>query len=215
MTDGYHHGDLRNALVAAAVKQAREGGPQRVVLRELLRDVGVSHNAAYRHFADRDELIRAVRDFGLEQLAIAMREAVDELPGFEDPVTAALARLRAVGASYIHFALAEPGLFRTAFFTGADQAHSRSDLSATGGTGLDQTQAVAATPPYQMLRACIDDVITAGAIPSERRDQAEFGAWSAVHGISALLLDSPLAGLDDDGRERLIAHVLDMVARGL
>jgi AcrR family transcriptional regulator len=207
-TERYHHGDLRNALVDAAVARAREGGPQRVVLRELLRDVGVSHNAAYRHFADRGELLRAVRDAALEQLAQAMREALDELPESDDPVDTAAARLRAVGARYVHFALTEPGLFRTAFFTGADAPPEANPDDTVGAAA-----AVADAPPYQILRASVDDLITVGAIPAERRDEIEIGAWSAVHGISTLLLDSPLGIVDAATRERLVKHVLDLVAR--
>jgi AcrR family transcriptional regulator len=207
-TERYHHGNLRNALVDAAVARAREGGPQRVVLRELLRDVGVSHNAAYRHFADRGELLRAVRDSALEQLAAAMRDALDELPESGDPVATAMARLRAVGARYVEFALTEPGLFRTAFFTGADEPHAAATRDKFG-----QAAAIADAPPYRILRACVDDLISVGAAPAERRDEIEIGAWSAVHGISTLLLDSPLGVVDAATRERLTEHVLDLVAR--
>ncbi|MDQ6716487.1 MAG: TetR/AcrR family transcriptional regulator, partial [Actinomycetota bacterium] len=58
-TSRYHHGDLRRALVLAATSLARAGGPDAVVLREVTRQVGVSANAAYRHFADRDALLEA------------------------------------------------------------------------------------------------------------------------------------------------------------
>jgi AcrR family transcriptional regulator len=207
----YHHGDLRNAVVTAAVEQARAGGPQGVVLRELLRQVGVSHNAAYRHFADRDDLIRAVRDAAMERLGLAMARALDELPVFDDAVTGAVARLRSVGQSYVRFALAEPGLFRTAFFTGADESQG----PAAADAALAETPNVAAALPYRILRTCVGEAVIAGAIPAERADAAEIGAWSAVHGIATLLLDSPLAPLRDDARERLIEQVLDMVTRGL
>ena len=56
----YHHGNLRETLVAAGVELARTGGPDAVVLRAVSRQAGVSHNAAYRHFADHDELLAAV-----------------------------------------------------------------------------------------------------------------------------------------------------------
>ena len=53
----YHHGSLRSALIEASIALAREGGPDRVILREAARAAGVSHSAAYRHFADRDALL--------------------------------------------------------------------------------------------------------------------------------------------------------------
>src|SRR3954454_1380253 len=71
----YHHGDLRAALVQTATELARAEGPDGVVLRETARRVGVSHNAAYRHFTDRTELMSAVASNALGELATAMREA--------------------------------------------------------------------------------------------------------------------------------------------
>ena len=72
----YHHGNLRPALVEAAVELARVSGPDGVVLREVARQTGVSHNAAYRHFADRDELLAEVAALGMSRLADAMEERV-------------------------------------------------------------------------------------------------------------------------------------------
>ena len=68
----YHHGNLRPALVEAAVALAQARGPEGVVLREVARQTGVSHNAAYRHFADREELLAEVADAAMRQLAGAM-----------------------------------------------------------------------------------------------------------------------------------------------
>src|SRR5689334_15922121 len=68
----YHHGDLRRALVSAATELAREGGPSAIVLREAARRVGVSPNAAYRHFDALPELVEAVAFAGLAELARSM-----------------------------------------------------------------------------------------------------------------------------------------------
>ncbi|HEV2796023.1 MAG TPA: helix-turn-helix domain-containing protein, partial [Nocardioides sp.] len=65
-TTPYHHGNLRDALVAAAVEAVREGGPEALSLRELARRVGGSHAAAYRHFADRDALVDVVAERALQ-----------------------------------------------------------------------------------------------------------------------------------------------------
>ncbi len=74
-TASYHHGNLRASLVEAAVGLASELGPEGLVLREVARRVGVSHNAAYRHFADRDELIAEVARHGLDELVRSMQHA--------------------------------------------------------------------------------------------------------------------------------------------
>jgi AcrR family transcriptional regulator len=72
----YHHGRLREALVDAGVTLAREQGPEAVILRAAARAAGASHNAAYRHFADRDELLRAVCERCMSRLATLMEQRV-------------------------------------------------------------------------------------------------------------------------------------------
>src|SRR6516164_4473804 len=104
----YHHGALHSALVEASIALAREGGPDRVILREAARAAGVSHSAAYRHFADREALLVEVSRHARSKLAAEMRRRVARA---KDPRQ----RLRAVGTAYVEFALTEPGLFRTAF----------------------------------------------------------------------------------------------------
>ncbi|HEU5354588.1 MAG TPA: TetR/AcrR family transcriptional regulator [Actinocrinis sp.] len=111
----YHHGDLANALTREGVALAREGGPDAVVLREAARRVGVSPAAAYRHFAGHDELRYAVKLQAQQELADAMDAALLNVESMADPAPEALRRLGAIGAAYVHFALDEPGLFRTAF----------------------------------------------------------------------------------------------------
>ena len=104
----YHHGALHSALIEASIALAREGGPDRVILREAARAAGVSHSAAYRHFSDREALLAEVSRFARNELAAEMRRRVNRT---KDPRR----RLRAVGTAYIDFALSEPGLFRAAF----------------------------------------------------------------------------------------------------
>src|SRR3954454_2698218 len=100
----YHHGDLRQALLDAGIALARDGGPDAVVLREATRRAGVVPNAAYRHFASRDELLHAVRASALAALALAMVDELRRLPPPGDAVGFARANLRAIGAAYIGFA---------------------------------------------------------------------------------------------------------------
>src|SRR5262249_21113232 len=112
----YHHGDLANALANAATDLARSGGPEAVVLREAARQGGVSATAAYRHFTNHGDLIHEVKERCQTTLAEYMdAELAAAAPLSEEPQTAAVQRLRALGIGYIRFALAEPGLFRTAF----------------------------------------------------------------------------------------------------
>src|ERR1700750_2969719 len=92
-TQPYHHGNLRPVLVDTAVELARTTGPDGVVLREVARRAGVSHNAAYRHFEDRDALLAEVADRAMAELEAAMRRRIDRVT-LADPTDRALERLR-------------------------------------------------------------------------------------------------------------------------
>ena len=113
----YRHGDLRRALLEAGIALARTGGPDAVVLREATRRAGVVPNAAYRHFANRQDLLEAVRSAALSELAKTMEAEIARMRRGKSGAEAARANLRAVGTGYLRFALAETGLFRTAFAT--------------------------------------------------------------------------------------------------
>jgi AcrR family transcriptional regulator len=199
--DSYHHGDLTNALTAAATQLARTGGPGAVVLREAARQVGVSATAAYRHFAGHGELMHAVKDQAQAQLARKMREELAALPAERDYARDAVRRLRALGAGYIRFALAEPGLFRTAF--------CHLEFKSAQDASIDDA------PSYALLGEVLDELVASGAMPASRRPGAPIAAWSAVHGLSLLLLDGPLADIPPDQLEPLIGATVDMVVAGL
>src|ERR1700752_2739032 len=136
----YHHGALNSALIEASTALAREGGPDRVILREAARVAGVSHSAAYRHFADREALRAEVASFARNELAAQMRRRVNRA---KDPRR----RLRAVGTAYIDFALAEPGLFRTAF--------TSHPATSTGHEDAPRTTAIA--DPFDVLGQVLDE----------------------------------------------------------
>ena len=88
----YHHGNLRAELLRTAVDLAREEGPSGVVLREVARRAGVSHNAAYRHFADREELLAATAEAGQDELSRAMANRAARVRG-SDPADRSVRRL--------------------------------------------------------------------------------------------------------------------------
>lgn len=198
----YRHGALREALVEAGVELARTGGPQAVVLREATRRVGVSANAAYRHFADHRALLRAVGVVAMGQLAARMEQEQGRRQP-TDARSAARARLRGVGAGYLLYAREQPGLFRTAFAVNAEVAD---EPGTRGGSGFT---------PLELLTTALDGLVDAGLLPSERRPNAEVLAWSAVHGLSMLLIDGPLVGSDDTHVDALCEKLLDHVEAGL
>lgn len=201
----YRHGDLRRALVEAGMELARGGGPEAVVLREATRRVGVAPSAAYRHFEDRRALLDAVCSAAQAELAVAIERELAGTPRDGDPADAARASLRGVGTGYLRFATAEPGLFRTAFSASENLRNAASPARAGEG-GLT---------PFQLLGAALDEMVEAGIFPRERRPGAEFLAWSAVHGLSMLLIDGPLRGLDEGTAHGVGQRLIDVVERGL
>ena len=203
----YHHGNLREALVEAGVELARTGGPAAVLLRAATREAGVSHNAAYRHFANQEDLLAAVAERCMSRLGLLMIERSDAVQ-VRNRIARAEARLGAIGRAYVDFARAEPGWFRTAFSSARPH-----------GAGLpapsDPADAGQTTSPFLILGARLDELVAAGGLTPERREGAEFAAWSAVHGISSLLLDGPLRDLPEPQVEFAIDCVLESVGRGL
>lgn len=189
----YHHGDLARVLVAAGTELARRDGPDGVVLRAVTRAAGVSATAAYRHFADRESLLAAVSDQARDTLATAMETALVELPVRRGAERRARDRLAAIGTAYIRFALAEPGLFRTAFASGPP------DPSVPDRA-------------YGVLVAAVEGLAAAGLLPPERRAGAELAAWAAVHGAAVLLIEGAALPPGADAGpviDRVVAMVFD------
>ncbi|EFL16033.1 TetR/AcrR family transcriptional regulator [Streptomyces sp. C] len=201
----YRHGNLRSALLEAALELAREGGPDAVSLREVTRRAGVSPNAAYRHFADRGALVHGVSQAAMARVALAMEAEIDGLPAAQDPAEAARARFRAVGTGYVRFAVTEPGWFRTAFHVPADMTYA-ADATAAGAGGLT---------PFELLGASLDGLVETGVLPEARRPGAEFLAWSAVHGLASLIIDGPLRGITPEQAHDAGQDVIAMIERGL
>jgi len=197
-------GAVRDGLVAAALELARTGGPDAVVLREATRMVGVVPNAAYRHFADRDELLAAVCAAAMDELATRMAAGVARVPGEHGDPAAAAQRLRAIGVAYLTFAREEPGLFATAFALPQQHDYGVPD----GGTGPDRS-------PLGQLRAALDELVDAGVLGQGRRDGIEYPVWSAVHGLAVLTSQGPLRDVPAAAREHLDLRVFTFIEEGL
>jgi len=185
-------GVVREGLVAAGLELARTGGPDAVVLREATRIVGVVPNAAYRHFADRDQLLTEVCAAAMRELADRMAAAIARVRGKYGNPVAARRRLRAVGTAYLGFAREEPGLFATAFAVPQRHAYG----VANGGTSGERM-------PLDHLRAVLDELVDAGALDPRRREGIEFPIWSQVHGLAVLLGPGPLRDAPEAVRRRI------------
>ena len=189
---------------------ARAGSPSAIVLCEAARRVGVSPNAAYRHFSALPDLIEAVASEALSALARSMETELAKCRPSGDAGRDAIDRLDAVGRGYIHFALSEPGLFATAFAPrkvtahpgdaairpGDHAAHPADEARGAGDSGLR---------PGELLEQALDGMLDAGVLDAADRNIAATNAWAAVHGLSGLLL-GPLAGQDPQHEKHLSTH---------
>ena len=161
------------------------------MLREATQIVGVVPNAAYRHFAGRDELLAAVSTAAMRELAARMATGVARVRGKHGDPAAARRRLGAIGRAYLEFARQEPGLFATAFALPHQHAYS-----PPGGTGQDPM-------PLDQLRAVLDELADAGVLSRRRRAGIEYPIWSTVHGLAVLTGQGPLRELPDATRRHL------------
>jgi AcrR family transcriptional regulator len=185
-SDRYHHGDLRRALVEAALELLLEGGTEALGMRELARRVGVSAAAPYRHFRDKQALIQAVAAAGFALFLEAIEAAKAGIPP-ED-------QLGAMAEAYVHFALRYPRLYKLMF-------------SSELGKFEDKDLRRAADAAYESL------AVTAAKEDPDAPGEAAISAWAFVHGLSMLLLDEQLLGVSASNAEPLIKALTRRHAR--
>jgi AcrR family transcriptional regulator len=166
--------------------------------------VGVVPNAAYRHFADRDELLAAVCAAAMAELGDRMAAGVARVRGPHGEPDAALGRLGAIGTAYLEFAREEPGWFATAFALPQQHAYG----APADGAGPDRT-------PLGQLRAVLDELVDAGLLRPQRREGLEYPIWSAVHGLAVLTGPGPLRGIPDATRRHLEELTLTFIGESL
>lgn len=200
---------LRERLLEASLGLAREGGPDALVLREAARRVGVSHNAAYRHFANREDLLRAVADQARRELAHNMQQRLAEVDPADRSLDAAKRRLHLAGMAYIQFATTQPGLFRTAFTGPGLTAKDADHGPITGALGDEELG------PFELLQRQVEQLVQAARLPPRARRYASLVAWAAMHGLSMLALDGQLDRLSDQQRHQVIDRLVHMVDAGL
>jgi AcrR family transcriptional regulator len=165
---GYHHGNLKEELVKAALGLIGEKGPNGFTFAEAARLAGVSPAAPYRHFRDRDELLADVATRGFETFQSALSKAWDQ--GRPDPETA----FHRLGRAYLAFAHDEPAYY-SAMFEAAVPLDSNPELRAAGERA------------FGVLRGASEQLIA--TMPAANRPPALMVAlhiWALAHGIASL-----------------------------
>jgi AcrR family transcriptional regulator len=197
----YRHGDLKRALLETSVMLARDGGPDALILREVTRRVGVAPNAAYRYFASRQALLKAVQSSALALMAVFIENETAKLPSELTAVDFAFANLRAVGTGYLKFAQAESGLFRVVFAIVDDV-----DPTQVNGDDLE---------PFQLFRAALDQLVDAKVLTTENKISAQYFVWSSVHGLATLILNGSLNHMTHQQVKVLEQKLFDRIEKGL
>jgi AcrR family transcriptional regulator len=194
---GYHHGNLREALAAAALGLIEEKGPRGFSMAEAARLAGVSPAAPYRHFRGRDELIAEVARLGFEIFADRLERAYD------DGRPSALSAFFATGRAYLHFARDAPGYYVAMFESGVSLAGD-ADLARAA----ERAMAV-------LVRA--SERLTAH-LPPERRPPASMVAnhvWALSHGVVELFARGRPGGRAPYSAEEMLESGTAIYLRGL
>jgi len=188
---GYHHGDLHDALLGAALEILNEAGAAELSLRAVARRAGVSAMAPYRHFADKQSLLAAVAERGHVSLRNALRVADGNAPA---------ERLIGQGVAYVAFAVANPALFRLMFGATLGDFSAHPGLHAAGVATFGTLQAaVQALFPHA---------------PAAQQSTVAMACWSMVHGLAALRIENLLGGIDLPP-EAIAGTITGLVTRAL
>jgi AcrR family transcriptional regulator len=168
----YHRVNLKQSLLDSAVTLIGEVGPQAFTLREVARMAGVSHNAPYRHFRDKDDLLAAVAAEGFDGLTEEMKKAMAKGRGARE-------RLNLAGRGYVHFALQSPQHLLV-MFERPKPAEPRPE------------HAESAQRAFQTLLDAIAAAQSEGLLPKGDPQRFAFVAWSGVHGLAKLAIGGQL-----------------------
>jgi AcrR family transcriptional regulator len=188
----YHHGDLRGALVQAALAEAEQGGPEAISIKALAKKLGVSQPAPYRHFADREALLAAVTAEAFRQFSAVLREAIRK--------PSKRSKLSRFAQATLSFGLRRNGIYRLMFA-------SRTMACATKDSELH----AAAMETLALLLEALE-APAVGLL----RERYALQIWAAVHGVVMLAEQGLLTGkIANVSREELVEDMVQQIKMGL
>ncbi|MCA1458504.1 TetR/AcrR family transcriptional regulator [Bradyrhizobium sp. BRP22] len=199
-TRPYHHGDLRRVLVDAALQLVDEGGPDAVSVREAARRAGVSPGAPFRHFPSRDALMNAVAEEAQRRFRAEIQAALDATKA-GDP----LARFRAFGLAYVHWAMKNPAHFEII------SSRRFFDHDRSAGVSRDNAELIALT------ERTLAEAFAQGQLRASDLKQIQIAGRALVYGFARMNIDGhlPRWGVADDDAERTAAAIIDLFVEGI
>jgi AcrR family transcriptional regulator len=190
--NSYHHGDLRDALVQAALSEVEHGGPEAISISALAKKLGVSQPAPYKHFADREALLVAVTAEAFRQFSAMLREQIRK--------PSKRSKLSRFAQTTLDFGLRRNGVYRLMFA-------SRVMACAPKGSELH----VAAMETFRLLLEALE----APAV-GMLRERSALKVWAALHGVVMLAEQGLLAGqLANVSREELVEDIVEQTKLAL
>jgi AcrR family transcriptional regulator len=188
----YHHGDLREALVRAALAEAERGGPEAISIKALARRLGVSQPAPYRHFADREALLQAVTAEAFRQFNTIMREAIDK--------PSKRSKLSRLAQAALDFGLKRNGIYRLMFAS-----------RTMAGAADDSELHVAAHETFVLLVESFE-APKVGLL----REQHALQIWASLHGVVMLAEQGLLTGKQAQmTREQVVDNIVEQTRGAL
>jgi AcrR family transcriptional regulator len=196
----YHHGDLRRALIDAALQLAGEGGAEAVSVREAARRAGVSPGAPFRHFPSRDALMTAVAEEAQQRLRAEIDAALAGAP-VGDP----LARFRSFGLAYLRWAMRNPAHFEI-ISNGRYFDHDRA-----AGLSRDNAELLG------MIGRTLEEAFAQGQLHSPDLKRVQIASRALVYGFARMNIDGhlPRWGVPEAEVERTAEAILDLFIEGI
>ncbi len=175
MSDSYHHGNLRQALIEAGIRIINEQGEEALSLRKVAAACEVSHAAPYAHFKDKEELLAAMKSSVTEQFTAQLLQAVAGADGAS--AAGAEQKILAMGRAYISFFSHNPDYFTFLFGKQKLVAHLRMDE--------DHEEDY---PPFKLLKKVFRQYLkeSGSALSPAEQEVGLIKIWSSVHGMAAL-----------------------------
>jgi AcrR family transcriptional regulator len=204
VTKPYHHGDLRHALVDAALQLVDEGGPDAVSVREAARRAGVSPGAPFRHFPSRDALMNAVAEEVQRRFRAEIQAALDTAKA-GDP----LARFRAFGLAYVRWAMKNPAHFEII------SSRRFFDHDRSAGVSRDNAELIALTE-RTLAEAFVQGQLK-GQLSASDLKQVQIAGRALVYGFARMNIDGhfPRWGVADDDAEHTAEAIIDLFIDGI